>query len=168
MAVMEDFKKFAFKGNVVDLAVGVIIGAAFGKIVTGLVENVIMQIIGVAMPNPDWKNWAIPLKEITNDKGEKVMAQLKPGAFLGTVIDFLVIALVLFLIVSMIEKAMAKKEAEAPPAQEVLLKEIRDLLRKQAGEAPASVAALDAPDASSRVSDPSPSGEPRKKKKPAR
>jgi large conductance mechanosensitive channel len=141
MSMIEDFKKFAFKGNVVDLAVGVIIGAAFGKIVTSLVENVIMPVIGTVMPNPDWKNAAIPLKEIVNDKGEKVMAQLKYGALLGTVVDFLIIALVLFAIVSLIEKATKKKEAEvaaaapeAPPKQEVLLQEIRDLLRRQAGE----------------------------------
>jgi large conductance mechanosensitive channel len=133
MSMIEDFKKFAFKGNVVDLAVGVIIGAAFGKIVTSLVENVIMPVIGTVMPNPDWKNAAIPLKEIVNDKGEKVMAQLKYGALLGTV--------VLFAIVSLIEKATKKQEAEvaaaapeAPPKQEVLLQEIRDLLRRQAGE----------------------------------
>jgi large conductance mechanosensitive channel len=155
MSMIEDFKKFAFKGNVVDLAVGVIIGAAFGKIVTSLVENVIMPVIGTVMPNPDWKAAAIPLKEITNDKGEKVMAQLKYGALLGTVVDFLIIALVLFAIVSLIERATKKKEAEiaaaapeAPPKQEVLLQEIRDLLRRQAGEleplpAPATAATVE-------------------------
>lgn len=140
MSMVEDFKKFAFKGNVVDLAVGVIIGAAFGKIVTGLVENVIMPVIGSVMPNPDWKNASWALKEITNDKGEKVMAQLKYGAFLGTIVDFLIIAFVLFMIVSAIEKYLEKKAADVPK-QEQLLEEIRDLLRKQVGEPVAAVVA---------------------------
>ena len=145
MSIVEDFKKFAFKGNVVDLAVGVIIGAAFGKIVTGLVETIIMPLIGSLMPNPDWKSAAWNLKEITNDKGEKVMAQLKYGAFLGTVVDFLIIAFVLFMIVSAIEKYLAKKAADAPPKQELLLEEIRDLLRKQAGEPVAAAATEEEP-----------------------
>lgn len=135
MSMSEDFKKFAFKGNVVDLAVGVIIGAAFGKVVTGLVENVIMPIIAIGMPNPDWKSAAIPLKQVTNDKGEQIMSQLKYGAFLGSIIDFVVIALVLFFLVSLLEKAMKRKDAEVPK-QEALLEEIRDLLRRQAGETP--------------------------------
>ncbi|MFO0663216.1 MAG: large conductance mechanosensitive channel protein MscL [Polyangiaceae bacterium] len=134
MAFVEDFKKFAFKGNVLDLAVGVIIGGAFGKIVTGLVENLIMPLIAVVMPNPDWKNASIPLKEIVNDKGERVMAKLNYGAFLGNIVDFIVIALVLFFIVQAATKAMKKKEEApaAPPKSEVLLEEIRDLLKKQA------------------------------------
>ena len=132
MRMVEDFKKFAFKGNVIDLAVGVIIGAAFGKIVTSLVENVIMPLIGSVMPNPDWKAAAIPLKEIKNDKGELVMAKITYGAFVGTIVDFLIIALVLFMIVSVVQKMQKKKdEAPAPPTPtEALLAEIRDLLKK--------------------------------------
>ncbi|MFO0678852.1 MAG: large-conductance mechanosensitive channel protein MscL [Polyangiaceae bacterium] len=134
MSMIEEFKKFAFKGNVVDLAVGVIIGAAFGKIVTGLVENIIMPVIGSVMPSPDWKTAAIPLREIKNDKGEIVMAKITYGAFLGTVVDFVIIALVLFMIVTFINKVQKKKEeAPAPPTpSEALLAEIRDLLKKPA------------------------------------
>ena len=161
MSMVEDFKKFAFKGNVVDLAVGVIIGAAFGKIVTGLVENVIMPVIGSVMPNPDWKNAAWNLKEITNDKGEKVMAQLKYGAFLGTIVDFLIIAFVLFMIVSAIEKYLEKKAADVPK-QEQLLEEIRDLLRKQAGE---PVATADVQKAFEKATE-EPAPPSKKKKKP--
>lgn len=134
MALVEDFKKFALKGNVLDLAVAVIMGGAFGKIVSGFVENLIMPLVGVVMPNPDWKTAAIPLgKEVLNDKGEKVMAQLKYGALLGSVVDFIVIAIVMFVIVQAANKAMKKKEeVAAPPASEALLAEIRDLLKKQA------------------------------------
>jgi large conductance mechanosensitive channel len=136
MSLVEDFKKFAFKGNAIDLAVGGIIGGAFGKIVSGVVDNVLMPIVSVALPNPDWKTAFFPLKEVVNDKGDKVMAKLTYGALLGALLDFFIIAVILFIIVSAIQKAqerMAKKEAAAPaapPAQEVLLAEIRDLLKK--------------------------------------
>lgn len=133
MALIEDFKKFALKGNVLDLAVAVIMGGAFGKIVSGLVDNVIMPLVSVMMPNPEWKTAYIPLKEVVNDKGEKVMAKLTYGALLGSIVDFLVIAIVLFIIVQAANKAMKKKEEAAPPVKsEVLLEEIRDLLKKQA------------------------------------
>lgn len=108
MAFIEDFKKFAFKGNVVDLAVGVIIGGAFGKIVSGLVDFLIMPLVSVAMPSGNWKE----LKWVLRDapKPEDVVA-VKYGALAGSVLDFLVVALVLFIFVS---KIMAKKEP--PPS----------------------------------------------------
>ncbi len=130
MAMMEDFKKFAFKGNVVDLAVGVVIGAAFGKIVSSLVENLIMPIVSLALPGGNWRDAGIVLKVAADPKNNTV---LKYGAFLGTVLDFLVVAFVLFLIVSRIVGAVVKKAEEAPPeptASEKLLGEIRDLLKK--------------------------------------
>ena len=108
MAFIEDFKKFAFKGNVVDLAVAVIIGGAFGKIVSGLVDFLIMPLVSVVMPSGNWKE----LKWVLRDapKPEDVVA-VKYGALAGSVLDFLVVALVLFIFVS---KIMGKKEP--PPS----------------------------------------------------
>ena len=130
MSMMEDFKKFAFKGNVVDLAVGVVIGAAFGKIVSSLVENLIMPLVSLALPGGNWREAGIVLKTAADPKNNTV---LKYGAFFGTVLDFLVVAFVLFMIVSKIVNAVVKKAEEAPPeptASEKLLSEIRDLLKK--------------------------------------
>ncbi|HQY62286.1 MAG: large conductance mechanosensitive channel protein MscL [Myxococcales bacterium] len=108
MAFIEDFKKFAFKGNVVDLAVGVIIGGAFGKIVSGLVDFLIMPLVSVVMPSGNWKE----LKWVLRDapKPEDVVA-VKYGALAGSLLDFLVVALVLFIFVS---KIMGKKDP--PPS----------------------------------------------------
>jgi len=102
MAVLEDFKKFAFKGNVVDLAVGVVIGAGFGKIVTALVADIVMPFIALLMPKGDWRDNGIILRDALIDK-DKVI--LKYGDFLGAVLDFFVVAFVLFLIVSKVVKA---------------------------------------------------------------
>jgi len=102
MAVLEDFKKFAFKGNVVDLAVGVVIGAGFGKIVTALVADIVMPFIALLMPKGDWRDNGIVLRDALVDK-DKVI--LKYGDFLGAVLDFFVVAFVLFLIVSKVVKA---------------------------------------------------------------
>jgi large conductance mechanosensitive channel len=102
MAVLEDFKKFAFKGNVVDLAVGVVIGAGFGKIVTALVADIVMPFVALLMPKGDWRENGIVLRDALVDK-DKVI--LKYGDFLGAVLDFFVIAFVLFLIVSKVVKA---------------------------------------------------------------
>jgi large conductance mechanosensitive channel len=155
-----------FKGNVIDLAVGTIIGAGFGKIVSGLVDNIIMPLVAVALPNPDWKNKGLVLKEIAGPDGKMVATELKYGAFVGVIVDFLIIAVVLFIIVSAIQKAMEKanakaaaakkieddkkaeedkkkaeedkKKAEAEAAkdkiEQVLLTEIRDLLKAQAAK----------------------------------
>ncbi len=133
MSIMSEFKEFAMKGNVVDLAVGVIIGGAFGKIVSTLVTNVLMPPIGLLLGGVDFSNLVITLKPAV---GEVPAVLLKYGAFINTIIDFIVIAFVLFLIIKRMNSMKRKKEevsAEIPPqtAQEVLLTEIRDLLKKQ-------------------------------------
>ncbi len=107
MQLIADFKKFAFKGNVVDLAVGVIIGAAFGKIVTALVTDLIMPVVALAMPSGDWKKDGYVLRHAADPKQDVV---LQYGDFLGSVIDFLIIAIVLFLIVSQIVGRVMKKD----------------------------------------------------------
>lgn len=112
MALWSDFKKFAFKGNVVDLAVGVIIGAAFGKIVTALVADVIMPVVGLVMPAGDWRNAGFVLRPGATPKDDLV---LKWGDFLGTILDFLIVALALFFIVSrMVKKLEARFEEKKP------------------------------------------------------
>jgi large conductance mechanosensitive channel len=116
MAFVEDFKKFAFKGNVVDLAVGVVIGGAFGKIVSAMVADLVMPIVALVMPSGDWRTSGIVLKEAEKPADNVV---LKYGDFIGSVLDFFVVALVLFIIVSRIIKAAEghlKKPGEAPPA----------------------------------------------------
>lgn len=126
-SLYEEFKNFAFKGNVIDLAVGVIIGAAFGKIVDSLVKNIIMPLISVIMPGEqryvDWK-WYVNGKEVPY------------GLFIGEVLNFLLVALAVFLfIVKFVGWVMhsKKEEAAAPPPltkEQELLTEIRDLLRR--------------------------------------
>ena len=115
-----DFKAFAFKGNVVDLAVAVIIGGAFGKIVSALVDAVIMPLVGKILPAGGYESWA--------------PGGVKLGLFLAAIVNFLIIAVVLFIVVSAIKKVTDKPAAPAappePPAQEKLLAEIRDLLKK--------------------------------------
>lgn len=127
--MFQEFKEFAVRGNVIDLAVGVIIGAAFGKIVTSLVEDVIMPPIGALMGNMDFSNLAY---QITTDaKGEPVL--LKYGLFINNVINFVIVAFAIFMMVKIINKVRRKEEAKpsAPPAptkEESLLTEIRDIL----------------------------------------
>jgi large conductance mechanosensitive channel len=137
--MLEDFKKFAMRGNVVDLAVGVIIGAAFGAIVSSLVGDVIMPIVGAVSGGLDFSNHFIPLtSKVTADtlaEAKKQGAVLAYGNFLTIVINFLIIAFVLFLAIkaiSQLQKAEAAKPVEPPkPSPEVgLLTEIRDLLKK--------------------------------------
>ncbi|CAN5774028.1 large conductance mechanosensitive channel protein MscL [soil metagenome] len=110
MSMSEDFKKFAFKGNVVDLAVGVIIGAAFGKIVAALVADLIMPLVALIMPSGDWRASGIILRAAADPKDSVI---LKYGDFLGALVDFGVIAVVLFLIVSKIMSRIPKKEEAA-------------------------------------------------------
>ena len=102
MPFLEDFKKFAFKGNVVDLAVGVVIGAAFGKIVSALVADVFMPLVALVLPSGDWRANGLVLREATDPKDNVI---IKYGDLAGAVLDFLVIALVLFIVVSRILKA---------------------------------------------------------------
>lgn len=122
-----DFKKFISRGNVVDMAVGVIIGAAFGKIVSSLVNDVLMPFVGIFMGGVDFSQLAITIGE----------AQIKYGAFIQTIIDFIIIAFTIFVVVKLFERLKRKEEEEAPatpaakPEDIVLLTEIRDLLAKQ-------------------------------------
>src|ERR1043165_8878811 len=97
MSFIEDFKKFAFKGNAVDLAVGVIIGAAFGKIVSALVADLIMPVVALVMPSGDWRTYGLVLRHAANAKDDVV---LKYGDFLGAVVDFLLVGFVLFILIS--------------------------------------------------------------------
>ncbi len=102
MSFWSDFKTFAFKGNAVDLAVGVVIGAAFGKIVTALVSDAIMPIVSLVLPSGDWRSSGLVLRHAADPKNDVV---LKYGDFAGSVLDFLIVALVLFLVVSRLVKA---------------------------------------------------------------
>lgn len=109
-----DFKQFAFKGNVVDLAVGVIIGGAFGKIVSGVVGNVVMPVVSLLMPSGDWKTAALTLKE-GGAPGPEGDTRLLYGELMNTVVEFFIVAFVLFVAVRAIGKATKKQEA-APAA----------------------------------------------------
>jgi len=131
MGLATEFKEFAMKGNVVDMAVGVIIGTAFGKIVSSLVADVVMPPLGLAIGGVNFSELAVALgpNALT---GEPVV--LKYGLFLQALFDFLIIALVLFLAIRAInklKKPAAAAAPAAPPRQEVLLQEIRDLLAKK-------------------------------------
>jgi len=125
MSIAREFREFAVKGNVMDLAVGVIIGAAFGKIVASLVEDVVMPVIGSLMGGLDFSGLAVKIGSAT----------LKYGKFLQTCVDFLIIAWAIFIIVKLINRLKREDakpaEPKAPPRQEVLLEEIRDLLKKK-------------------------------------
>lgn len=137
---LKDFKDFAMKGNVVDMAVGVIIGGAFGKIVTSIVNNIIMPPIGVITGGMDFTNLKLTLKDAVMD-GETVVSEavtLNYGQFVQDVVDFLIIAFCIFLMVKGIAKFNRKKEepqapapAPEPSAEEKLLTEIRDLLKNK-------------------------------------
>jgi large conductance mechanosensitive channel len=134
MGMMQEFKAFAMKGNVIDLAVGVVIGAAFGKIVTALVDNVVMPPIGLLIGGVDFSKMGITLKEAGVDAaGNAVPAVvLNYGTFINALIQFLIIAWAIFLVVKAINRMHRKKEEApaAPPEEVVLLREIRDSLRK--------------------------------------
>ncbi len=137
MGFIKDFKEFAMKGNVVDMAVGVIIGGAFGKIVSSLVNDIIMPVVGVLTGGVDFKNLAYTLKEATtSEAGEEIAAvTLNYGMFIQNIVDFLIIALSIFLVLKMVMK-FKKQEEEAPaapagPSTEELLTQIRDILEKK-------------------------------------
>lgn len=134
MSMIKEFKEFAVKGNVVDMAVGIIIGAAFGKIVTSLVTGVIMPPIGVLLGGVDFSDLALVVKDAV---GETPAVVISYGAFIQTVIDFTIVAFAIFMLVKGIntlkrKEEAAPKETPPPPAQEVLLAEIRDLLKTRA------------------------------------
>lgn len=134
MGMMSEFKEFAMKGNVVDLAVGVIIGAAFGKIVSSLVDGVIMPIVGNIVGGVNFKDLAYPLVPavITDGKETAAAVLIKYGAFIQTIVDFAIIAFVLFIVIKVMNRLKKAEEAApaAPAADVVLLTEIRDLLKK--------------------------------------
>lgn len=135
-AILKEFRDFAVRGNVVDLAVGVIIGAAFGNIVASLVGDVFMPIIGAITGGLDFSNYYIPLSEAVTAENladaKKQGAVLAYGAFITIAINFMIVAAVLFLVVRTLNKLRRKEEAKPaePSAQEKLLAEIRDLLAK--------------------------------------
>ena len=135
MSFMSEFKEFALKGNVMDLAVGVIIGGAFGKIVDSLVNDIIMPIVGRIIGNVDFSNFFLPLSgqaDKTLDAAKKTGAVLAYGNFLTILINFLILAFIIFMLVKQMNRL--KKEAPAappaePPEDVKLLKEIRDALK---------------------------------------
>jgi len=133
MSFVSEFKEFVARGNVMDLAVGVVIGAAFGKIVSSLVDNVIMPPIGYAIGGIDFSDLVIKIGAPVTDAAGKVTggAVIKYGAFLNTIIQFAIIAFAIFLVVKLLNRIMPKKApAPAGPSAEVLLlTEIRDALK---------------------------------------
>ena len=127
MGFLKEFKEFAMKGNVMDMAIGVIIGAAFGKIVSSLVDDVLMPLVGMIVGKVDFTTLSVKVGE----------AELFYGKFIQNIVDFLIVAFCIFMVLKGINKMQRKKEEapapEAPkgPTQEELLTEIRDLLKKK-------------------------------------
>ncbi|MCF6251902.1 MAG: large-conductance mechanosensitive channel protein MscL [Methylococcaceae bacterium] len=133
MSMLSEFKDFAIKGNVVDMAVGIIVGAAFGKIVSSFVKDVIMPPLGVMMGGVNFSDLAVVIQEAA---GEAPVVAIKYGLFIQTIVDFLIVALAIFMAVKVMNR-LKKKEQEAPKEdpkpskEEVLLTEIRDLLKNK-------------------------------------
>jgi large conductance mechanosensitive channel len=130
MSVLREFKEFAMKGNVIDMAVGIVIGAAFGKVVSSFVGDVLMPPIGVLLGGVDFSNLAVVVKDAVGDKPAVLVSY---GKFIMTIVDFIIIAFAIFLVVKGIN-SLRKKEAAPPPVpsrQETLLVEIRDLLKEK-------------------------------------
>jgi large conductance mechanosensitive channel len=133
MAILKEFKEFAVKGNVVDMAVGIIIGAAFGKIVSSLVGDIMMPSIGVFLGGVDFSNLALTIKKASESAPAVVIGY---GKFIQTLVDFAIIALAVFILVKTINSLKRKEEVVSPSpplvsTQEALLAEIRDLLKEQ-------------------------------------
>jgi len=112
MSIMKEFKEFAMRGNVADMAVGIIIGAAFGKIISSFVNDVIMPPIGMLLGNVDFSNLTITLKEKTTDAAA---VTVKYGAFINTILDFIIVAFVIFILIKQMNR-LKKKEETLPPA----------------------------------------------------
>jgi len=133
MSFISEFKTFAVRGNVIDMAVGIIIGAAFGKIVSSFVDGVVMPPLGLLIGGVDFSDLAIVLKAAA---GDAPAVTLRYGMFIQTVVDFVIIAFAIFLAIKVIN-TLKREEAEAPSAppaptkEELLLTEIRDLLKEQ-------------------------------------
>lgn len=136
MGVMQEFKSFVVKGNVVDLAVGVIIGAAFGKIVDSLVQDIIMPVIGAIFGGLDFSNYYLPLNnqgtQLTLLEAKKAGAVLAYGNFLTTLLNFVILAFIIFQMVRLVNRVRKSEPAAAPVTAEdiVLLREIRDSLKR--------------------------------------
>lgn len=133
MSMLKEFRDFAMRGNVVDLAVGVIIGTAFGKIVSSLVADIIMPPLGLLIGGIDFKQFSVTLRDAS---GEVPAVIMHYGSFVQSVFDFVIVAFAIFMAIKVINKLNRKKEEAAPapkgPSQEeVLLSEIRDLLKQQ-------------------------------------
>jgi len=129
MSMVSEFRDFAMKGNVVDMAVGVVIGGAFGKIVTSFTNDVLMPPIGLLLGGVDFSDLKIMIKEAV---GETAAVSINYGAFINIILDFLIIAFAIFLVVKAMNSMKKKEEAAPPPGpskEEVLLTEIRDALR---------------------------------------
>ncbi|WP_346858864.1 large-conductance mechanosensitive channel protein MscL [uncultured Draconibacterium sp.] len=144
MGIMKDFKSFAMRGNVVDLAVAVVIGGAFGKIIASFVNDVLMPPIGLLLGGADFSNLKVVLKTGSEAilNGDAVVTPavaevaIKYGSFVNTVVDFTIVAFAIFMVIKAIEKTKKKEAAKpaAPPApskEEVLLSEIRDILKEK-------------------------------------
>ncbi len=135
MSMLKEFKAFAMRGNVIDLAVGVVIGGAFGKIVTSLVNDVIMPPIGLLTGGVDFadKKWVLKAADNTDPAHKVAEVAVSYGVFINTLIQFLIVAFAIFLLVKAINRLRRKQEEAAPPAAPpadvVLLTEIRDLLK---------------------------------------
>ncbi|MCU0990416.1 MAG: large-conductance mechanosensitive channel protein MscL [Xanthomonadales bacterium] len=132
MGMMSEFRDFAMRGNVVDMAVGIVIGGAFGKIVSSFVNDVLMPPIGIMLGGVDFTELAVTLKAAS---GEVAAVTLNYGTFIQTLVDFIIIAFAIFMVIKAMNSLKKKKEEApaAPPkpsAEEALLTEIRDLLKK--------------------------------------
>ena len=133
MGMMQEFKTFAMRGNVVDMAVGIVIGGAFGKIVSSFVADVIMPPIGLIIGGVDFSNLAITIQEAV---GDTAAVTVNYGVFIQTVLDFVIVAFAIFMVIKGMN-SLKKKEEEAPaappepPKEEILLTEIRDLLKQK-------------------------------------
>ena len=138
MGLIKEFKEFAMRGNVLDMAVGIVIGGAFGKIVSSFVEDILMPPIGVLMGGVNFSDLKVVFKQAVMD-GENVVTPevaLRYGNFIQVIIDFLIITFAIFMLIKAVNKFNKKKEEapaapEAPPADVQLLTEIRDLLQKK-------------------------------------
>ena len=141
--LLNEFKDFAMRGNVIDMAIGVVIGGAFGKITTSLVDNIIMPLIGLLTGGIDLTKWDIVLKPAVTEMVDGVMTETTPAVMLGigtllsVIINFIIIAFVIFLLIKGMNRLRRKKEDEpaveqpAAPTSEELLTEIRDLLKER-------------------------------------
>jgi len=134
MGMVSEFKEFIAKGNVLDLAVGVVIGAAFGKIVTALVDGIVMPLVGVALGGVSVSDWKYVIKPETVDAAGAKVAEVavQYGMLIQTLIDFLIIAFVIFLVIKAYNRMRkpAAEAAAAPPEDVLLLREIRDSLKR--------------------------------------